>query len=269
MIRLNWHLARKTFMTNKQQIEHPSFTKGEILRMDYTISRMLEHFNIRERELFDENICLYFWEVNPQQFAVGRGITRIFKSKNTEKIKNLVCAIYDVFCVEGRIVNAGIYSDYINRALRNSPHYYFGNGKFVLKRPAEIQETINRVETSRYEKVRSYIKDAASLLYNHDNPNYGGSMMASITALELVVREITGENDIQKGIGSLENKGIKLHSQFQQAIMNLYRFTSADGVRHAHPNPVQSDEETALFMLVVCSAIINFIEARLPEQDSE
>ena len=93
--------------------------------------------------------------------------------------------------------------------------------------------------------------------------------MASIKALELVVREITGEKDIQKGIGSLENKGIKLHSQFQQAIINLYRFTSADGVRHAHPNPVQNDEETALFMLVVCSAIINFIEARLPKQNSK
>ena len=269
MIRLNWRLARKTFMANKQQIKHPPLTKGEILRINYIISQILKF--IREKGLrasFDENTCLHFFERHPKKFDVDRGVEKIFNSNNTQKIKDLVCFIYGVFLEQG-IYSADTYLTRINKALKNSPNYYFDDGKFILKRSAEIQEAIDRAETSRYKQARTHLKEAADLLYDDDKPNYGGSMMASIKALELVVREITGEKDIQKGIGSLENKGVKLHSQFQQAIMNLYRFTSADGVRHAHPNPMQNDEETALFMLVVCSAIINFIEARLPEQDSD
>ena len=250
-------------MTNKQQTKHPSLTPGEILRINYIISQILKFIEEKGlRASFDENTCLHFFEMHPKKFDVDRGIEKIFNSNNTQKIKDLVCFIYDVFHEQG-IYPADTYLTRINKALKNSPNYYFDSGKFVLKRSAEIEEAINRAETSRYEQARSHLKEAADLLYDYNKPNYGGSMMASIKALELVVREITGENDIQKGISSLGNKGIKLHSQFQQAITNLYNFTSADGVRHAHPNPVQNDEETALFMLVVCSAIINFIEARM------
>ena len=265
MTRKNWQLARKTLMTDKQQIEHPPLTKGEILRINYTISEILKFLKGKElRASFDKNICLHFFEVHPRNFDVDRGIEKLFKPNNTQQIKDLVCFIYGVFHEQG-IYPADTYVTGINKALKNSPNYYFDDGKFILKRSAAIEEAINRAETSRYEQARSHIKEAATLLYNYDKPNYGGSMAASIKALELVVREITGKKDIKRGIHNLEEKGIKLHGKFQEAIINLYDFTSNDGVRHAHPNPVQNDEETALFMLVVCSAIINFIEARLPK----
>ena len=253
-------------MTN-QQIKHPPLTSGEIVRLSYNISKMLESFLGKDR--IYEYLCLHFWEKNPKKINAKRGIKKIFDSGDTEEIKNLVCHIYDAFVHLESRHDIDMCLASINQALKNSPHYYFDKGKFVLKRSAEIQEAIDRAETSRYKQARTHLKEAADLLYDDDKPNYGGSMMASIKALELVVREITGKKDIKKGIHSLEEKGIKLHGKFQEAIINLYDFTSNDGVRHAHPNPVQNDEETALFMLVVCSAIINFIEARLPKQDSE
>ena len=75
-------------MTNKQQIKHPSFTKGEILRMNYTISEVLEFLKEKEwRALFDKNICLHFFEVHPQNFDVDHAIEKIFKSNNAKKLK--------------------------------------------------------------------------------------------------------------------------------------------------------------------------------------
>ena len=256
-------------MTTKQQPEHPTFTQGEFLRIHHNTLEMLASFGPHDTRKICANICMHFWEVSPRSIDVASKVNKVFSSKNTKEIKDMAYHIYHAFLDVIGDSCAFIYSDKINQALRNSPNYYFDNGKFILKRSAEVQEAINKAKMSRYEQARTHLKEAADLLYDDNKPNYGGSMMASIKALELVVREITGENDIQKGIGSLGNKGIKLHSQFQQAIINLYRFTSDDGVRHAHPNPVQNDEETALFMLVVCSAIINFIESRLPKQDSE
>ena len=288
-------------MTNKQQAE-PPLTQDEIIRLERALFDVLCTLDPREKKRLCNSLC-NLWGTNPRNRAIVENhIRKIFTSEDMKRMKGLVCFVYNFFDTDRKkayakwerlqpdntdfiiedLLRPSPEQQYRNaenalrfcsakfeKALENSPYYLFHNGRFVIRRHAGTQEAIDRAGASRYPKANSYIKNATTLLYDHENPNYQGSMAASIQALELVVREITGENNFEKGINNLEKKDIKLHSQFRQAIINLYNFTSDDGVRHAHPNPVQNDKETASLILTVCSAIITFIESRIPKQDSK
>jgi hypothetical protein len=60
----------------------------------------------------------------------------------------------------------------------------------------------------------------------------------------------------------LEQNGLKINSQFKEGLNKFYNYTndSTTGIRHEivdSPNP--PDFETAKFMLLSCSAFINYI----------
>lgn len=161
------------------------------------------------------------------------------------------------------------YSTQVNEALKKSD-YIFVKGVFVPKQPEEIQRAIDGMEQSRFDYARRHIGKAYAHL-NNQPPDYSGSMRESITAIESVALHVSGQKNFNEAISKLRDRGIKLHPEFAKALRNLYNFASDDGVRHAMPKgkaPIQNDRETAEFMLAVCSAVINFIESKLPDSDS-
>lgn len=287
-------------MTDKQQIE--PLTQEEIIRLEPALFEVLQTLASNKRERVYNDICR-LWDTNSKDIsAVEDDIRNIFTSEDTEQIKRLVCAVYDFLyndrqnaydtwhkwtsdypmtfgiipreIKKSSLINAcrladeavSNYLTTIETALKNSPNYFF-NGKFIIKRPAGVQEVTDGMKTSKYDKVNSHIKSAEAFL-QFEKPLYKESMKASIDALELFIFELTGEKDIKQGINSLKRKDIELHPAFREAMKKLYDFTS-DEVRHPKLNPVQNDEDTALFMLVICSAIIHFIENRMSKKDSK
>ena len=56
---------------------------------------------------------------------------------------------------------------------------------------------------------------------------------------------------------------IELHTALQQAFKKLYGYTSdADGIRHALLEEASLDFEDAKFMLVACSAFVNYLKIK-------
>jgi hypothetical protein len=98
------------------------------------------------------------------------------------------------------------------------------------------------------------------LLSKRPDADYRNSIKESISAVEALVREITGESTLN--LKKLDNTGIVLPSVLRKAFELLYGYTNDEstGIRHAlmdDTNAPGADE--AVFMLVSCSAFINYL----------
>ena len=125
------------------------------------------------------------------------------------------------------------------------------------------EEEIITIETALRNSsngVKEHLQTALSLLSKHPNGDYRNSIKESISAVEAIVREITGENTLN--LKKLEDAGVMLPSVLQKSFELLYGYTNnkSTGIRHAlmdDANIPSADEAT--FMLVSCSAFINYL----------
>lgn len=130
-------------------------------------------------------------------------------------------------------------------------------------------KSVEQALNTSFSNARSHIRQAYILFAERKNPDYTNSMKESISAVESLILETTGEKSLNdKAMHRLEDIGLKMHSQFKRAVLNLYWFSSGT-VRHGQPSksgksgetsePPHVNESTARFMLVTCSAFINYI----------
>ena len=62
-------------------------------------------------------------------------------------------------------------------------------------------------------------------------------------------------------IKKLEENGVIIHQAMKSAFSQLYGYTSdQDGIRHGGINFVNAPEEDARYMLVSCSAFVNYLK---------
>lgn len=102
-------------------------------------------------------------------------------------------------------------------------------------------------------------------LSDREHPHYGKSVEAAISAVESQCCILLGKDNVTLGVAlkQLETKGIIIHAALKEAFNKLYGYTSdADGIRHGSINPSEVDQELAKFMLVSCSAFVNYLIAK-------
>lgn len=122
-------------------------------------------------------------------------------------------------------------------------------------------EAIENVINNSSCNVRTHLQEALKKL-SPISPDYRNSIKESISAVECICREITGESTLDKALKKIESKGVTFNSQMKKGLENLYYYTNdADtGIRHAlmdDKNAPTADE--AIFMLVSCSAFVNYL----------
>lgn len=96
--------------------------------------------------------------------------------------------------------------------------------------------------------------------------DYRNSIKESITAVEAISRSITGEKVLN--FKKMEERGLIIPSVLRQAFEKLYGYTNDEktGIRHALMDDEGSyvpQAEEALFMLVSCSAFINYLNKKV------
>jgi len=111
--------------------------------------------------------------------------------------------------------------------------------------------------------IKEHLQTALKLLSQRPNGDYRNSIKESISAVEALVREITGENKLN--FNKLKAKGIILPDSLINSFKILYGYTNdkTTGIRHAlmdDTNVPSADE--AIFMLVSCSAFINYLNKK-------
>lgn len=124
---------------------------------------------------------------------------------------------------------------------------------------AEIEEALSLPDA--LSPVKTHLKDALGKLADRESPDYRNSIKESISAVEALCRLITHDPKatLGKALKHIDDI-VALHGALQKAFSSLYGYSSdADGIRHALLDEPTLDQEDARFMLVSCSAFINYL----------
>lgn len=96
------------------------------------------------------------------------------------------------------------------------------------------------------------------------SPDYRNSIRESISAVEAVCALITKDKNATLGqcLKVIEDQ-VGLHQALKRSFSSLYGYaSSADGIRHALLKEPELSSEDAKFMLVACSAFINYLASK-------
>lgn len=124
-----------------------------------------------------------------------------------------------------------------------------------------IEEAIAASRAANLFGAQEHLKTAIELLSKRPSPDYRNSIKESISSLESLVKQITGEEGggLEKALTKLDAK-VKFHGAFRSGLLSLYGYTSdEDGIRHAILEEPELGFDEAKFMLVACSALVNLI----------
>ncbi|WXL24706.1 hypothetical protein WG219_15495 [Ectopseudomonas mendocina] len=126
--------------------------------------------------------------------------------------------------------------------------------------PEEI-ESVETASKSKYSAVNHHLTTALGLLNSRNNPDFRNSIKESISAVECLVKILT--NDSKATLGQALKKleeSKNLHPAFKASLSSLYGYTNdASGIRHALLDEPTLTKSDAKFMLVTCSAFINYL----------
>jgi len=145
--------------------------------------------------------------------------------------------------------------------------YRFVNGKIAQITSEEEISSIEEatVTTDQFKPVSIHLEQALEFLADRKSPNYRNSIKESISAVESMCKLISQDNKATLAVAlrKMEPK-VTIHPALKKAFDSLYGYTNdADGIRHALLDESDLKFEDAKFMLVTCSAFINYLKAKL------
>ncbi|WP_029283782.1 AbiJ-NTD4 domain-containing protein [Pedobacter sp. R20-19] len=146
--------------------------------------------------------------------------------------------------------------------------YRIINHKIVqITSEQEILSIENALSNSeKWNSVNIHLETAINILANRENPDYRNSIKESISSVESLCAIITNDNKatLGKALAKIE-KMHNLHQTLKSAFTLLYGYTSdSGGIRHAlSENDTPVTFEDAKFMLVSCSAFINYLKVKI------
>lgn len=123
----------------------------------------------------------------------------------------------------------------------------------------EIQEAL-KIKTN---VCTQHLNKSLELLYDRKNHDYENSIKESISAVESMCNIITGGKDsLGDALKALKKTGVHIHPALEGAFDKLYGYSSNEaGIRHGNGIDMNTTFEEAKFMLVACSAFINYLNA--------
>lgn len=144
----------------------------------------------------------------------------------------------------------------------NGSGYRIVDEQFVpISDTNEISAVEEAIKTQDCEGAAKHLKTALGLLADHD---YRNSVKESISAVEAFVRCKTGKSTLGDALSELEKSGIVVPNVLKQGFQKIYGWTCGeDGIRHAMMDGAQEvTVAEAKFMLVTCSAFINYLKMK-------
>ena len=132
-----------------------------------------------------------------------------------------------------------------------------------LTNPHEIQ-SIEKSTQTPFSAVNMHIEKAVKLFSSRPQPDYENSIKESISAVESICCIITNSSSkdatLGKTLKKLKDHGIYIHPAMENAYSSLYGYTSnEDGIRHGGMDFKSAPYEDAKYMLISCSAFVNYL----------
>ena len=259
---------RNGYVQNNIQLENTS----EILKRRIYVSFFRAECS--KYDLFDEDTT------GIEDMMVELGITykipdnRISREQNAQKLEKVVLnskewyTIYDfiekylLICNEDKVDK--MQSEF-NRILEEEVSAY----RILEKKVIPITNrsellTIKEAKNSNLDSVKIHIDKALGLFAERRNPDYENSIKESISAVEsmcCIITGLTGRNaTLGNTLKKLKENGVHIHQAMEKAFLALYGYTSdEDGIRHGGIDFRNAPSEDAKYMLISCSAFINYL----------
>ena len=227
------------------------------------------HSEIFDREKIEQHIWMFF--LNKRNASVTRRglfIREFLLDEEIDWYKKL--DMIEMFCTYTSIISpkADISIGFLNQEFERHNFAY----RIVKNRIVEITgkvevESINNAMTIPIDGVKLHLQTALKLMTaSQCNPNYRNSIKESISAVECLCRTVTGASTLDDALNRLINKGISINPQLKKGFENLYYYTNdkRTGVRHALMDDINIPTSAeATYMLVTCSAFINYINMKM------
>mgnify|MGYP007013868021 CR=1 FL=1 len=127
---------------------------------------------------------------------------------------------------------------------------------------------INEAIENSKDNVSEHFQRAVMHYSVRPNPDVRNSIKESISAVEAVCRDLTGENTLGRALKRLEDNGVVIHKMLKEGFTKFYVYTNDQdsGIRHALMDDegayVPSKDE-AYYMLVTCSTFVNYLRRKV------
>jgi hypothetical protein len=128
----------------------------------------------------------------------------------------------------------------------------------------EVAAVQAALEQGPYKGVTAHLQQALQHLSSKPRGDYRNSIKESISAVESLARELTGNPKATLGdaLGLIEKTG-KLHPALKKGLSALYGYTSDEhGIRHAMLEEPDISSADAKFFLVSCAAFVNYLKSK-------
>lgn len=203
---------------------------------------------------------------------------KIAKQKNVETLKkhiingNCWWLIYELIEIYvARILETSQKDEFIsqiNRILEEENSGYRMISEIFVPITNEVElSAVEETLFSSFDVVEKHMKKALSLYSDRLHPDYENCVKESISAVESMCCIITGESGKTATLGAtlkkLEKHGIHIHEAMKSAFEKLYGYTSDEnGIRHGGIDFKGASSDDARYMLISCSAFINYLTAQ-------
>lgn len=253
---------------------------------DYLYDYFRKHFSYNDKTYEEMELFLWtnFLNERRNDFYSSYGghmvvATRVLKDEEREwfiKLNMVELSVKWLFAVstndQRRTKIAKDFTILINNEFERLNYAY----RFVDKEIVEITSkeeiiSIERAIKDSENNVKMHLQSALSLLAKKPVGDYRNSIKESISAVEVVCRERTGKNTPGDALNDLAKKGIEIPNVLKIGFEKIYGYTNnkETGIRHALMDEdgtyVPSSEE-AVFMIVSCSAFVNYLYAKIAKQ---
>jgi hypothetical protein len=162
----------------------------------------------------------------------------------------------DPFCASANIVLTD----------ENSAYRLVDNLFVEITNESEIEE-VDAASAIGLDGVALHVSAAVKYLSDRKKPDYRNSIKESISAVESLFKLLTGNKSATLGEGLKEMKAkIDIHPALLSGFEKIYAYTSDQGgIRHAIFDSDKTSFSDAKFMLVSCSAFINYAIGKFAE----
>lgn len=128
-------------------------------------------------------------------------------------------------------------------------------------------KTLNEAIAHSKDNVKQHLQSAISHYSARPNPDVRNAIKESISAVEAVCRELTGDDTLGKALKHLEENGVIIHKMLKEEFTKFYVYTndSESGIRHAlmdNEGAYVPSKDEAYYMLISCSAFVNYLRRK-------
>lgn len=154
-------------------------------------------------------------------------------------------------------------------AREGAPYRYQSGHLLPVTNELELEALADAVSKTPFNGARMHLEQAMSLISARPEPDYRNTIKEAVSAIESLLQEATnmkGES-LPALLRAFESRRqTELHGGFKSALLKLYGWTSDDsGIRHGIFGDDRVERPEAQFMLITCSAFINFLVAKASE----